>query len=138
MVESIAGGILPICLASIATAIALSACSTQHINADRANTAGEATITAESKAWSIIAIPGNAISASIDSVDGFKINMGTSEVSIDPGPHKIQVTCHVIGSDHTQVLDVSIVAAGHYKLYTRLEERPDICSTRILLSKEKA
>jgi hypothetical protein len=98
-------------------AILLPACATQNIDSSSASTPStKATISADSKAWSSSFLPGSFIAVTINSADGQPVSSGTSKVSVDPGIHKISVTCHAMGAENTQELSVEAVAGAHYQL----------------------
>jgi hypothetical protein len=102
------------CLLSVAAAVILPACATQNINSSSAST--QATISADSKVWAFSFLPGSFIAATIDSVDGQKVGSGTSKVSVDPGVHKISVTCHAAGAENTEEIRVYAFAGAHYQV----------------------
>jgi hypothetical protein len=95
----------------------LTACATQNINQSSGSTPEtQATIFAQSKAWSYALVPGNFIGVTIESVDGLKIKSGTYKVSVDPGIHKVSVTCRAMGLFNTQELDVDAAAGARYEV----------------------
>jgi hypothetical protein len=126
-------------LLTVVAAIFLSACATQNINADSGSSPGTlATISADSKAWSFIPIPGNFIGVTIESVDGKKLGPGTSKVSVDPGSHTITVTCRAVGAENSQDLSVDAVAGAHYHLSALVGGNRPVPCTSILEQKSKS
>jgi hypothetical protein len=105
------------CLSPVLAAIVLPACATQNINSSSASPPStQATISADSKVWAFSFLPGSFIAVTINSVDGQKVNSGTSKVSVDPGAHKISVTCHAVGAENTEEINVNALAGAHYQL----------------------
>src|SRR6202035_2534832 len=101
-------------LLPVVAAVILPACATQNINSSSAGT--QATISADSKVWAFSFLPGSFIAVTIDSVDGQKVGSGPSRVSVDPGAHKISVTCHAVGAENTEEISVYAFAGAHYRL----------------------
>lgn len=97
--------------------LGLSACAGQSIpDGPATRPAAQATISAQSKLWLYTPFAGNVLGATIESVDGSKVNARTSKVSISPGVHKLSVTCIGPGISNTQELTVHVIAGGQYKL----------------------
>jgi len=126
------------CLSPLVAAVILPACATQNINSSSASTpSAQATISADSKAWSFSLLPGSFIAVTINNVDGEKVGAGTSKVSIDPGNHKISVTCHAVGAENTQELSVDTLAGAHYQLSALVGGNTSVPCTSILEQKSK-
>jgi hypothetical protein len=123
--------LLPIVAAAI-----LPACATQDINSSSASTPStQATISADSKVWAFSFLPGSFITVTIDSVDGQKVSSGTSKVSVDPGAHKISVTCHAVGAENTEEFTVYAFAGAHYQLSALVGGNTSVPCTSIVQRK---
>jgi hypothetical protein len=127
------------CLLPVVAAIILPTCATQTINSSGASTpSAQATISADSKVWSFSLLPGSFIAATINSVDGQKVGAGTSKVSVDPGTHKISVTCHAVGAENTQELSVDAVAGARYRLSALVGGNTSVPCTSMVEQKSKS
>ena len=125
--------LLPVVAASI-----LPACATQNIDSSSGSTPGaSATISADSKVWSFSLLPGSFIAVTIDSVDGQKVGSGTSNVSVEPGMHKVSVTCHAVGAENTEELSVDAVPGAHYQLSALVGGNRSVPCTSIVERKSK-
>jgi hypothetical protein len=123
----------------VVAAIILPACATQAINSSSPSTlSAQATISADSKVWAFSLLPGSFIAVTINSVDGQMVSSGTSKVSVDPGAHKISVTCHAIGAENTQELDVDALAGAHYQLSALVGGNRPVPCTSIVEQKSKS
>lgn len=124
---------------TIVAAILLSACATQNIDTGAGSTAAaQATIAADSKAWSFIPVPGNFIGVTIDSIDGNQLGSGTSKISVSPGGHEIRVTCRVNGAENSQELSVGAVAGTNYHLAAVVGGNRPVPCTSIVEQKSKS
>jgi hypothetical protein len=104
-------------LLPLVVAVILPGCATQSINSSSASgPSAQATISAESKVWAFSFLPGSFIAVTINSVDGQKVGSGNSKVSVDPGAHKVSVTCHAVGAENTEEISVNAVSGAHYQL----------------------
>jgi hypothetical protein len=122
----------------VAAAI-LPACATQNINSGSASTPStQAIISADSKVWAFSFLPGSFIAVTIDSVDGQKVGSGTSKVSVDPGAHKISVTCHAVGAENTEEISVYAFAGAHYQLSALVGGITSVPCTSIVQRKSKS
>jgi hypothetical protein len=120
-------------------AVILPACATQNINSSNANAPStQATISADSKVWAFSFLPGSFIAVTIDSVDGQKVGSGTSRVSVDPGGHKISVTCHSVGAENTEEINVYAFAGAHYQLSALVGGNASVPCTSIVQRKSKS
>lgn len=127
------------CLLPVVAAAILPACATQTINSSSASTpSAQATISADSKMWSFSLLRGSFIAVTINSVDGQKVDSGTSKVSVDPGTHKISVTCHAVGAENTEELSVDAVAGAHYQLSALVGGNRSVPCTSIMERKSKS
>jgi hypothetical protein len=127
------------CFLPVVAAVLLPACATQNINSSSANTPStQATISADSKVWAFSFLPGSFLSVTIDSVDGQKVSSGTSKVSVDPGAHKISVTCHAIGAENTEEISVYAFAGAHYQLSALVGGNTSVPCTSIVRRKSKS
>jgi hypothetical protein len=126
------------CVLPVVAAIILPACATQAINSSSASTpSAQAIISADSKVWSFSLLPGSFIAVTLNSVDGQKVGSGTSKVSVDPGAHKISVTCHAVGAENTQELIVDAVAGARYQLSALVGGNASVPCTSIVEQKSK-
>ena len=123
-------------LLPVVAAVILPACATQNINSSSAGT--QATISADSKVWAFSFLPGSFIAVTIDSVDGQKVGSGTSKVSVNPGAHKISVTCHAVGAENTEEFSVYAFAGAHYKLSALVGGNTSVPCTSIMQRKSKS
>lgn len=124
---------------TIVAAILLSACAIQNIDTDAGSTAAaQAAIAADSKAWSFIPVPGNFIGVTIDSIDGKQLGSGTSKISVNPGGHKIRVTCRANGAENSQELSVDAVAGANYHLAAVVGGNRPVPCTSIVEQKSKS
>jgi hypothetical protein len=120
-------------------AIVLTACATQNLNPSSAGTSStQATISADSKVWAFSFLPGSFIAVTINSVDGQKVGSGTSKVSVDPGAHKISVTCHAVGAENTEEISVNAFAGAHYQLSALVGGNGSVPCTSIVERKSKS
>ena len=127
------------CLLPVVAAIILPACATQNINSSSASSpSAQATISADSKVWAFSFLPGSFIAVTINSVDGQKVGSGTSKVSVDPGAHKISVTCHAVGAENTQEVSVDALAGAHYRLSALVGGNTSVPCTSIVEQKSKS
>jgi hypothetical protein len=127
------------CLLPLVAAVILPACATQNINSSGASTpSAQATISADSKVWSFSFLPGGFIAVTINNVDGQKVGAGTSKVSVDPGTHQISVTCHAVGAENTQELNVDALAGAHYQLSALVGGNTSVPCTSIVEQKSKS
>jgi uncharacterized lipoprotein YmbA len=123
----------------VMAAVILAACASQNINSNSASTpSAQATISADSKVWSFSLLPGSFIAVTINDVDGQKVGSGTSKVSVDPGTHKISVTCHAVGAENTQELSVDARAGAHYQLSALVGGNTSVPCTSIVEQKSKS
>jgi len=126
-------------LLPVVAAIILPACATQAINSGSPSTQrAPATISADSKVWAFSFLPGSFIAVTIDSVDGQKVGSGTSKVSVDPGAHKISVTCHAVGAENTEEITVNAFAGAHYQLSALVGGNTSVPCTSIVQRKSKS
>ena len=122
----------------VVAATMLPACATQNIDSSSGSMpSANATISADSKVWSFSLLPGSFIAVTIDGVDGQKVGSGTSKVSVDPGIHKISVTCHAVGAENTEELSVDAVAGAHYQLSALVGGNRSVPCTSIMERKSK-
>ena len=130
------------CLLPVFAAIVLPACATQNIDSSSASNAStpsaQATISADSKVWAFSFLPGSFIAVTINSVDGQKVGSGTSKVSVDPGAHKISVTCHAVGAENTEEISVNTFAGAHYRLSASVGGNSPVPCTSIVERIRKA
>jgi hypothetical protein len=127
------------CLLPVVVAVILSACATENINSSSASTLStQATISADSKMWAFSFLPGSFIAVTINSVDGLKVGSGTSKVSVDPGAHKISVTCHAVGAENTEEITVNVFAGAHYQLSALVGGNTSVPCTSIVQRKSKS
>jgi hypothetical protein len=127
------------CLLLAVAAVILPACATENINSSSAGTPStQATISADSKVWAFSFLPGSFIAVTIDSVDGQKVGSGTSKVSVDPGAHKISVTCHAVGAENTEEISVYAFAGAHYQLSALVGGNRPVPCTSIVQRKSKS
>jgi hypothetical protein len=124
------------CLLPVVAAAILPACATQNINSGSAGT--QAIISADSKVWAFSFLPGSFIAVTINSVDGLKVGSGTSKVSVDPGAHKISVTCHAVGAENTEEITVNVFAGAHYQLSALVGGNTAVPCTSIVQRKSKS
>ena len=125
-------------LLPVVAATMLPACAAQNIDSSSGSMpSANATISADSKVWSFSLLPGSFIAVTIDSVDGQKVGSGTSKVSVDPGIHKISVTCHAVGAENTEELSVDAVAGAHYQLSALVGGNRSVPCTSIMERKSK-
>jgi hypothetical protein len=119
-------------------AVILAACATENINSSSASTPGtQATIFADSKVWAFSFLPGSFIAVTIESVDGQKVGSGTFKVSVDPGVHKISVTCHSVGAENTEEIGVYAFAGARYQLSALVGGGTSVPCNSILQRKSK-
>jgi hypothetical protein len=127
------------CLLPVVVAIILPACATQNVNSSSSSTPStQATISADSKVWAFSLLPGSFIAVTIDGVDGQKVGSGTSKVSVDPGAHKVSVTCHAVGAENTEEISVNAVAGAHYQLSALVGGNRSVPCTSIVEQKSKS
>jgi hypothetical protein len=127
------------CLLPVVAAAILPACATQSIISSGASTSNtQATISADSKVWAFSFLPGSFITVTIDTVDGQKVGSGTSKVSVDPGAHKISVTCHAVGAENTEEFAVYAFAGAHYQLSALVGGNTSVPCTSIVRRKSKS
>jgi hypothetical protein len=127
------------CLLPVVAAAIMPACATQNIGSSGASTpSAQATISADSKVWSVSLLPGSSIAVTINSVDGQKVGSGTSKVSVDPGTHKISATCHAVGAENTQELSVDARPGAHYQLSAIVGGNASVPCTSIVEQKSKS
>jgi hypothetical protein len=127
------------CLLPVVAAIILPACATQNINSSSESSPGtQATISADSKVWAFSFLPGSFITVTIDSVDGRKVGSGTSKVAVDPGAHKISVTCHAVGAENTEEISVYAFAGASYQLSAIVGGNTSVPCTSIVQRKSKS
>jgi hypothetical protein len=126
-------------LLPLVAAVILPACATQNMNSSGASTPStQATISADSKLWAFSFLPGSFIAVTIDSVDGQKVGSGTAKVSVDPGAHKISVTCHAVGAENTEEFSVYAFAGAHYQLSALVGGSTSVPCTSIVQRKSKS
>jgi hypothetical protein len=123
------------CLLPVVVAVVLPACATQNVNSSTPST--QATISADSKVWAFSFLPGSFITVTIDSVDGQKVGSGTFKVSVDPGAHKISVTCHSMGAENTEEISVYAFAGAHYQVSALVGGNTSVPCTSIVQRKSK-
>lgn len=126
------------CLLPVVAAVILPACATQNINSSSSAPSTQATISADSKVWAFSFLPGSFIAVTIDSVDGQKVGSGISKVSVDPGAHKISVTCHAVGAENTEEFSVYAFAGAHYQLSALVGGNMSAPCTSIIQRKSKS
>jgi len=127
------------CILPVAAAVMLSACATENINSGGGSTPStRATISADSKVWAFSFLPGSFITVTFDTVDGQKVGSGTSKVSVDPGAHKISVTCHAVGAENTEEISVYALAGAHYQLSALVGGNASVPCTSIVQRKSKS
>jgi len=127
------------CLLLVVAGVILPACATQNINSSGASTpSAQATISADSKVWAFSFLPGSFIAVTINSVDGKKVGSGTSKVSVDPGAHKISVTCHAVGAENTEEFIVNAFAGARYQLSALVGGNTSVPCTSIVRRKSKS
>jgi hypothetical protein len=126
-------------LLPLVAAVILPACATENINSGGASTPStQATISADSKVWAFSFLPGSFITVTFDSVDGQKVGSGTWKVSVDPGAHKISVTCHAVGAENTEEISVYALAGAHYQLSALVGGNASVPCTSIVQRKSKS
>jgi hypothetical protein len=126
------------CLLPVVAAVILSACATENINSSSASTPStQAIISADSKVWAFSFLPGSFIAVTIDSVDGQKVGSGTSKVSVDPGAHKLSVTCHAVGAENTEEISVYAFAGAHYQASALVGGNTSVPCTSIVQRKSR-
>jgi hypothetical protein len=126
------------CLLPVVVAVVLPACATQNVNSSSESTPStQATISADSKVWAFSFLPGSFITVTIDSVDGQKVGSGTFKVSVDPGAHKISVTCHSMGAENTEEISVYAFAGAHYQVSALVGGNTSVPCTSIVQRKSK-
>jgi hypothetical protein len=127
------------CLLPVVAAMGLPACATQNMNSNGASPPGkQATISADSKVWALSFLPGSFIAVTIDSVDGQKVGSGTYKVSVEPGIHKISVTCHAIGAENTEEINVNALAGAHYQASAVVGGNGLVPCTSVVVRKSKS
>jgi hypothetical protein len=127
------------CLLPVVAAGILSACATENINSSGASTLStQATISADSKMWAFSFLPGSFIAVTINSVDGLKVGSGTSKVSVDPGAHKISVTCYAVGAENTEEITVNVFAGVRYQLSALVGGDTSVPCTSIVRRRSKS
>jgi hypothetical protein len=78
------------------------------------------------------------MTVTIDSVDGQKVGSGTYKVSIEPGIHKISVTCHVTGAENTEEINVNALARAHYQASAIVGGNGLVPCTSVIVRKSKS
>jgi len=127
------------CLLPVVAGVILPACATQNMNSSSASAPStQATISADSKVWAFSFLPGSFVTVTIDSVDGQKVGSGTSKVAVDPGAHKISVTCHTVGAENTEEFIVNAFAGAHYQFSALAGGNTSVACASIVRRKRKS